>query len=56
MEITKEGLQAKGTCVCVCVCVCERERERERARERRPLFTRWLLNLDSTLKEIEGGR
>ena len=42
MEITKEGLQAKGTCVCVCVCVCERERERERM----PLFTRWLLNLD----------
>ena len=41
MEITKEGLQAKGT---LCVRVCERERERER--ERMPLFTRWLLNLD----------
>ena len=27
MEITKEGLQAKGT---LCVRVCERERERER--------------------------
>ena len=30
MEITKEGLQAKGT-LCVCVCVRERERERENA-------------------------
>ena len=32
MEITKEGLQAKGT-LCVCVCVRERERERENALE-----------------------